>query len=765
MATQSKFNTVLPANTIQQGLIYSPISSIYANSINTLGQAENVMTANDVELSLNTWSAGSTASINIPASYKLLGNMYLKMTVKLSTLLLAPQPEDTATYHDLYRDFNGNGITFANTPSQIKVIDSNNDATTADRAVPFVTRNVGVGTLNTGLPLDVNFLAYNLIKQLTWRIPGCDRLYIQGIRMLPTILDKCPNDEEKQKIAMMAGTGHHLYSYNMTKGTSRTLITQLKKPKNILDVNPLVIGNKQFIDDFQEHCPTISVNRIDDPEFVIYALLDLPWSTVDKEKSGLYYPSHMTTSALELNIQFQDSQYMRVPAEDGYSGYKVDILSASLRFTYAAVATMTYYKPPIYKLPCSLHYDFEFPVEKFDSSADCRTNLLGLKNGEITQLLMFIHQAEGGTANNVLALSEISKGASMRFKWRNEPLKNVQVEYAGQIIWKGSEDGYDFMNQFDNRKSWSAFKLPALISMKSVAGVDSQLHLGPGKMPYYLTPEPIVGFPNSQRWHNLDDVNPAVHYTFAGLEQNYGAYEDISSAYVLGSLDNYTDAQWPFKNASAATANLYFKYAGSLPQYQNQTKTAVSNGYDVSAMPMFGVSPRDQYYRKFVNAVQAAYPGEDSVERHMGSDLYKRSILDGPLFPSSGYLPFTKVTRWHTPSAPVYYYETENLKDKPYTDSMLQYNTTYHYSDCFHWTVVPVAEKIDQIRGPRDYALGADFKDSNLIVKFSGYDALKSSAQNSFVESASKDIRWNLHVVVSITSAFIFNGDKADLMQ
>lgn len=783
MATQAKFNTVLPHNTIQQGLNYTEISTVYANSVNTTGQAENVMTANDVELSLNTWSPGATASINIPASYKLLGNMYLKLRVKLSTLLSQPGDASSQTYKDIYDAYSGKALISGNVPPKLLCLNQyQGDHPTDDPPVLEYddTSNVEedgnagwanrllekfsdgsikgkttalTGSLTTGLPMDISFLAYQLIKQFTWRIPGCDRLYIQGIRMLPVLLDKCPNEEEKQKLAMLSGSGHHLYSYNMTKGTASNLMVQWKR--SIADIKTLgLTGDDQFLGgNNNDYNVVSSLQLIEDPEFVIYALLDLPWSTIDKDKHALYYPSHMTSSALELNIQFQDRDKMIVNPQGAYSGYQVDITAASLRFTYANVATLTYYKPPVYKMPCSLHYDFEFPINDFDQTPLASTNLLGLKNGEITQLLMFIHQAEGATAADVGANGGLTNsGTSMRFRWRNEPLKNIQVEYAGQIIWKGRDDGYDFMNQFDNRKAWSAFKMPSLVTSKFVLG-DSERTLQIGE--YVAGVNVLSDLVASQ--------TAAGSHIFTGYDMSraFSAVNPIYSSAGATSKNFINANDNAAKGINALISDFYRNRPtqddGKGQLYQSTDTTAASNGYDISLIPLTNAT----YKLRYNNT------GDYFNEDLYGIADYKKAIYDGPLFMSSGSLPFTKINRWHVPF-PEKVLQTSTRGTAPSifgNPVSVEANSYYCFGDTFHWTVIPVAEKIDQIRGPRDYALGADFKDSNLTVRFDGMDALKTSLFNSSVLTKAKAVKWNLHVVASITSAFIFNGDRAELMQ
>lgn len=730
MATQAKFNTVLPSNTIQQGLNYTGISSVYASKLNTFGQAENVMTANDVELSLNSFNPGSTASINIPASYKLLGNVYLKMEVSLSTLLAAAnEAVDSQTYQDLITDQKANGqpsLIFSNADPYIPTYDPTVIPYGANSVGGFGESQVGTGSLGSGLPMDINFLAYQLIKQFTWRIPGCDRIYHQGIHIVPWLLDKCPTEEEKIKLAMMSGSGHFLYSYNMVSGDMNQKLYDLKVPINqytgerkwIAQSNTGAVTNDN---------PTIIVNTITNPKFIIYALLPFPWTTIDKEKSGLYYPSHMTTSALELNIQFQDKNYMQVPGVRGYSGYQVTINSASLRFAYAQVATLTYYKPPIYKLPCSLPYGFVFPVKDYTQSENCSVNLLGLKNGEITQLLMFLHQQPGGTFPEVVATEDSGNlASSLRYTWRNEPMRNVQVEYAGQIIWKGIDDVYDFMNQFDNRKGWSSFKFPSLLTVKSV---------GSGRAPRLYTTGYLMAGDGT--------ITMGANYAI-NANETYPKYAQTALNVPLGYFNASVDADTIAFNNAFQTFSDY--YTGS--------SSSLSNFYDISNNELTGTMQKT-----FANNVTPA-----TYKTQTGIDQYLRSLLSNGFFPSASTIPFAKIAAYSTlypPSRGQLIFD----KNEGVSEDFFKKFTNYYYSDQFFWTTIPVAEKIDQLRGPRDYNLGADFKDSNLIVKFSGVDPLRSSLANDVVKSIASKVRWDLHLIISITSAFIFNGDRAELMQ
>lgn len=723
MATQAKFNTVLPSNTIQQGLNYTGVSSVYASKLNTLGQAENVMTANDVELSLNTYNPGSVASINIPASYKLLGNMYLKMVVSLKTLLSLPTNNDSETYHDIYNGLKAgpDGLVFSNCPSTV----SANASFNLQNGAGLQTHSVDLGSLNTGLPMDISFLAYQLVKQFTYRIPGCDRIYVQGIHMLPWLLDKCPTEEEKIKLAMMSGTSGFLYNYNMKGGVMKQTALDLKVPHSGYGVDGKFYISQEGAAPSVDN-PNIIVNSIENPIFVIYALLPLPWTTIDKEKSALYYPSHMTTSALELNIQFQDANYMKVPAETGYSGYQVTIQDASIRFTYAQVATLTYYKPPIYKLPCSLPYGFVFPVRDYQQSDQCSVNLLGLKNGEITQLQMFLHQQTGGTYNEALSLDVLSPATgSMRYKWRNEPLRNVQVEYAGQIIWKGIDDNYDFMNQFDNRKGWSSFKFPSMLTTKSIS------------------------------YQNFDNINILTKGFNDAADQTNMLLDGINSS---GYYPYYTRAagsnvRWVTQD-SAALNNKFTPHS----DYYTSSRTSLSNFVDITNSALSGTIAKSQL-------MAATGQGAANLKSEVGLDQYMRSLFSNSFYPSSSTIPFGKTASWAT----VYTGITNGSQIFGKTDAdslaVFQLNTAYNFGDQFYWTTVPVAEKIDQLRGPRDYNLGADFKDSNLIAKFAGYDPLQSTRANSYVNEISSKVKWDLHLIVSITSAFIFNGDRAELMQ
>jgi hypothetical protein len=450
----------------------------------------------------------------------------------------------------------------------------------------------------------------------------------------------------------------------------------------------------------------------------------------------------MTTSALELNLQFQDAAYMKVPPETGYSGYQVSIKDASLRFTYAQVATLTYYKPPIYKLPCSIPYGFVFPVKDYQQNESCSVNLLGLKNGEITQLMLFMHQQTGGTVTETTTTDDLTAtSASMRYKWRNEPMRNVQIEYAGQIIWKGIDDGYDFMNQFDNRKTWSSFKFPSVLTTKYVASnlIEQCAPIG-----------------LQLNWINRDNNDDIVYAPGGTITRPFGAITNTAGHYYPSydrtvanhSLDKYfeCDGNGPVNDFNARI-NPHSDLA-------NQPRISISNFVDISSSALGGSISRGQVSGTLTE-----------VDRELGLEQYTRSIFSNSFYPSSSTVPFGKTAMWTTPF-PGNQGATTMFGWNPVRSSeFFRFATEYLFSDQFYWTTIPVSEKIDQIRGPRDYNLGADFKDSNLIAKFSGLDALKSTRANSYIMDLVENVRWDLHLIVSITSAFIFNGDRAELMQ
>lgn len=99
MATEAKFSTVLPNNTLKGAVNVTPVSYVYQERTNTVGPMENEFDANDVVLSFNTFSHGSTATVMIPPSYKLLKDVYVIFKIDYaSNASPTDHPEDLVAY-------------------------------------------------------------------------------------------------------------------------------------------------------------------------------------------------------------------------------------------------------------------------------------------------------------------------------------------------------------------------------------------------------------------------------------------------------------------------------------------------------------------------------------------------------------------------------------------------------------------------------------------------------------------------------------------
>lgn len=79
MASEAKFRTVLPNNTISAAVDYTGESTIYQSKLNTMGQAEMVFDSNDIEFSLTPAQFGTRSTVYLPPSYKLIKNVFIEV--------------------------------------------------------------------------------------------------------------------------------------------------------------------------------------------------------------------------------------------------------------------------------------------------------------------------------------------------------------------------------------------------------------------------------------------------------------------------------------------------------------------------------------------------------------------------------------------------------------------------------------------------------------------------------------------------------------
>lgn len=79
MSAQVRFNTVLPNNTIERAMDFTAVSQVYKDKTNIQGSLEHVFRSNDVYMSFPSVRLGDTTTIYIPPTYKLLGNVVLKI--------------------------------------------------------------------------------------------------------------------------------------------------------------------------------------------------------------------------------------------------------------------------------------------------------------------------------------------------------------------------------------------------------------------------------------------------------------------------------------------------------------------------------------------------------------------------------------------------------------------------------------------------------------------------------------------------------------
>lgn len=165
MAAETKLQTVLPGNTLKFAENFTPLSEVYAEKINCKGPLENYTIANDVQLTLNTYNWGATATTQIPKMYKFLNSIFLKLKVRVDVTLTAP----------------GSG------------------ATTAVNFFPFKAQQ---------------FIGNSLLQQLRYKIPGAEAQVFLGENIPTIFMDQC--QEVSQRDEILAQSGYCQNSYMTT---------------------------------------------------------------------------------------------------------------------------------------------------------------------------------------------------------------------------------------------------------------------------------------------------------------------------------------------------------------------------------------------------------------------------------------------------------------------------------------------------------------------------------------------------------------------
>lgn len=272
MPTTAKFNSVEPNNNIKELLDMTMVSRIYCEAHNTSGDLENAFTCNDIDLSLNSLTFGSTAVVRVHPSLKLVNCLFLTATVQV------PAGTEAFAY------------------------------------VPGVL--------------------YNAIDQIAFRVPGCERIIMEGYNLMPRLMDECENNEKRHELIRLAGLAS-------------------------------VDG------------PFVNTTR------TYYALIPLPFSQILCEGSNgaKPYPSHMTTEPLDVEIKWK-------VANTAFPTGSI-INSATLIPYYTNLGSASAYKMKMYKYPMPLPYDYTYPVPV--GNATERTVVLsGFRNGECSQLRIML---------------------------------------------------------------------------------------------------------------------------------------------------------------------------------------------------------------------------------------------------------------------------------------------------------------------------------------------------------------------------------------
>lgn len=226
-----------------------------------------------------------------------------------------------------------------------------------------------VGANATGILED--YFAYHMIKEIKWQLGGTEQFTIRGESLMHIIMEQCENQEKKDLLLDISGTA-------CTSAANQGLE-----------------GKRKF-----------------------YALLPLPWSTLESKKFGQSQyplPLHMLNDPLEIQITFRSA----AECLGGVQTTNWTFDKAVLNFEYAKVASPTHLKNTVYKFPFTCPFSFTYNVS--GTSKDVSIDLNSFRKAEL----------KGISFTYVPAI----KATNFQY-YNGNKVSDIVVSFNGQIIWK-----------------------------------------------------------------------------------------------------------------------------------------------------------------------------------------------------------------------------------------------------------------------------------------------------------------------------------------
>lgn len=346
MAAETKLNTVFPNNNLKFAENVTPVSEIYVERVNSFGPLENYTFANDVNISLNTFAPGSTATAMLSKVYDLFGTVVLKMNVTTSATI--------------------GGMSLANTGYRAW-------------ASPFQTDK---------------YLGYSLIQQISIRMPGCERQIFSGENLPYIFLDQCKDLAKREKFNKYSGRageagGEWVNTVTAPLASTGTwtgnLYVFIPLPSTSLDE----LGNRP---------KPIPVHLLDDSVELLITFRQ----TQDVTGSYDLVEGTFPTSNLPSIGGGEGVQQPLLKA----CSYTIN--SAELMFRYYKLASRDEYKKVVYKYPCKSYYDNVYPVPATAANQNCQIVLSGMRNGESLGMRIRVASNAPGGMYKTLELFDIS---------------------------------------------------------------------------------------------------------------------------------------------------------------------------------------------------------------------------------------------------------------------------------------------------------------------------------------------------------------------
>lgn len=279
-----------------------------------------------------------------------------------------------------------------------------------------------------------NFAAYNMLRQFAYRLPGCDRLYLENYNLPYKHIEDCETEQKVTRLLKLAGQ----------KDETKYYSSQAANTANVRFGTSSSTGQ----------------------DVTLTMLLPLPWcspATLGTSRAAKPYPAHLTTQPIELYFMLNDLAQVIQNYSPTSATTKWNLADVSISFLYGTFADPAQYKATKYFYATLMPFDHIYPIQ-WDGATQNTQGVLptvdvplrGLRNGEIREVLLHV----GDQAN------------AIPDPYSSYEIGQISLFYAGQKIWSTQQRQHDLMELlFDSRVSHEISN-KKLIKLNNLRGTD-----------------------------------------------------------------------------------------------------------------------------------------------------------------------------------------------------------------------------------------------------------------------------------------------------